>query len=300
MSQIEEILTNQIVVAKKLLERTLAIPDGQPSGILSGFINYDKKLTQQLSRESDSWETETLEFLRALYGEDSRQTREFEACIGKKNLYYDFRENLQSELEHCIAFLKALIKAEELKQKIKTPNNNNQNRETPHNQNRKTPLVFISHSSKDKDFVEALVSLLESLGFNNTNLFCSSIPDYWIGLSQDILDSIHKLFVEHELFVIFIQSPRYYESPISLNEMGAAWVLKTNYCSILTKDMRSEDMKGVVNSNTIFIKVDVPEAKARLNELKNTLIEVFGLNPKSESFWERKRDQFIEVANKLS
>jgi hypothetical protein len=82
--------------------------------------------------------------------------------------------------------------------------------------------------------------------------------------------------------------------------MGAAWVLKTNYCSILTKDMRSEDMKGVVNTNTIFIKVDVPEAKARLNEMKNTLIEVFGLNPKSDSFWERKRDQFIEVANKLS
>lgn len=292
MSQIEEILTNQIDVAYRLLERTLAIPDGQPSEILPEFINYDKKLTQQLSIESDSWETETLELLRAFYGEDSRQAHKFEACIGKKNLYYDFRENLQSELEHCIAFLKALIKAEELKQKIKTPNNNNQNR--------KTPLVFISHSSKDKDFVEALVSLLESLGFNNTNLFCSSIPDYWIGLSQDILDSIHKLFVEHELFVIFIQSPRYYESPISLNEMGAAWVLKTNYCSILTKDMRSEDMKGVVNSNTIFIKVDVPEAKARLNELKNTLIEVFGLNPKSESFWERKRDQFIEVANKLS
>lgn len=289
MSQIEEILTNQIEVAYRLLERTLAIPDGQPSEILPGFINYDKKLTQQLSIESDSWETETLELLRAFYGEDSRQAHEFKACTSKKNHFFAFRENLQSELEHCIAYLKALIKADKYNQRIEAPKDNNQNG--------KTPLVFISHSSKDKDFAEALVSLLESLGFDNTNLFCSSIPDYWIGLSQDILDSLYKLFVEHELFVIFIQSPRYYESPVSLNEMGAAWVLKTNYCSILTKDMQKEDMKGVVGANTIYIKVDSPDVKARLNELKKQLTEMFGLSSVTESTWERKREMFLRIVN---
>lgn len=285
MSQIKEILTNQIEVANRLLQRTLAIPDGEPSDIVPGLINYDENLTRPLSIESDTWEIETIELLRGLYGEESRQVHDFEKKIGNKNHYYKFRENLHSELEHCIAYLKALIKVDKLEQ---TKDNN---------QNGKTPLVFISHSSKDKDFVEAFVSLLESLGFDNTNLFCSSIPDYWIGLGQNILDNLYKLFVEHELFVIFIQSPRYYESPISLNEMGAAWVLKTNYCSVLTKDMQKDNMKGVVGPNTIYIKVDTPDASARMNELKKQLTVLFGLPSIAESTWERKRNTFLRATN---
>ena len=138
----------------------------------------------------------------------------------------------------------------------------------------KTPMVFISHSSKDIEFVEALVTLFESLGFDDKTLFCSSIPDYWIGLSKDIFASLRQLFTDHELFVIFIQSPRYYESAVSLNEMGAAWVLQTDYCSILTKDMKKEKMCGVFDDHTIFLKVDAPQVEARMNELKDTLTRV--------------------------
>ena len=288
MSKLDEILNAQIETANALLQRTREIPDGKPSSNLSGFIKYDERYTRPLSNATDAWEKETLELLRTFYGDDSRQSTEFERGFSNKYSYFKFREGLLSDIEHHIAYLKALIRADHLKQELNTPRNNKQ-------EDGKTPLVFISHSSKDKDFVEALVSLLESLGFDNTNLFCSSIPDYWIGLSQDILDSLYKLFVDHELFVIFIQSPRYFESPISLNEMGAAWVLKTKYCSILTKDMKSEEMKGVVNSNTIFIKVDTPEASSRMSELKNQLTELFGLSPMLESTWERKRNMFLRT-----
>lgn len=161
----------------------------------------------------------------------------------------------------------------------------------------RTPMVFISHSSNDKEFVEALVTLLESMGFDNTNLFCSSVPDYWIGLSQDIFESLRKLFHDHELYVIFVQSPRYFDSPVSLNEMGAAWVLKNDYCSILTKDMTREQMRGVVNGSTIFIKVDALEAPARMNELRKKLTEMFNLGPMSDTTWERKRNTFLKAVN---
>ncbi len=290
MTQIEETLNKQIEAANILLQRTNAIPDGEQSSYLPNYIRYDERYTRPLTNDTDAWETETLEILRVLFGENSRQSNDFQNCIEEnKNHFFKFRENLQSELEHCIGCLKALIKADNLKHQIKTPSKNELKEGKP--------LVFISHSSKDKDFVEALVSLLESLGFDNTNLFCSSIPDYWIGLSQDILDSLHKLFVNHSLFVIFVQSPRYYESPISLNEMGAAWVLKTNYCSILTKDMQKDNMKGVVGPNTIYIKVDTPDAPARMNELKNQLTEIFELSSMTESTWERKRNIFLKATN---
>lgn len=162
-------------------------------------------------------------------------------------------------------------------------------------QKEKTPMVFISHSSKDKSFVEALVDLLESLGLTKNNLFCSSVDGYGIPLGYDIFETIRGLFQEHELYVIFIHSPRYYESHVSLNEMGAAWVLKTDFCSILTKDMEFKNMTGVVNNSSLSIKVDSEDAPARLTEMKDRLVNMIGLIPIDEIKWERKRANFLRL-----
>jgi hypothetical protein len=108
---------------------------------------------------------------------------------------------------------------------------------------KKTPMVFISHASEDHLFVDALVDMLEGIGLNRNMLFCSSVAGYKIPLGQNIFDYLYALFQEHELFVIFVHTPNYYKSPVCLNEMGAAWVLKTDYCSILSKDMSFDDMK---------------------------------------------------------
>ena len=159
----------------------------------------------------------------------------------------------------------------------------------------KTPMVFISHSSKDKPFVEALVDLLESLGITKSNLFCSSVDGYGIFLSGDIFETIRGLFYKHELYVIFVHSPRYYESHVSLNEMGAAWVLKTDFCSILTKDMEFKDMTGVVNNSTLSIKVNSEDAPVRLTEMKDKLVNMLGLIPIDEIKWERKRTNFLRL-----
>ena len=156
-------------------------------------------------------------------------------------------------------------------------------------------MVFISHSSNDRPFVEALVDLLESLGLTKANLFCSSVDGYGIPLSGDIFETIRGLFYDHDLYVIFIHSPRYYGSPVSLNEMGAAWVLKTDFCSILTNDMEFKDMTGVVNNNALSIKVNSDDAPARLTEMKNRLVDMLGLIPIDEIAWDRKRKNFLRL-----
>ena len=143
-------------------------------------------------------------------------------------------------------------------------------------------------------FKRWLVELLESIGFDESNLFCSSVDGYGVDLGEDIFDTLKNLFLEHDLFVIFVHSPRYYESPVSLNEMGAAWVLKTNFCSFLTQEMKFDTMKGVVKSDSIAIKVDAEDVKARLNEQKDKLCTAFNLESISQTKWERKRDRFIE------
>lgn len=164
---------------------------------------------------------------------------------------------------------------------------------------KKTPLVFISHSSKDETFVVALVNLLEDMGFNKTNLFCSSVREYGIPLGGDIFGTIRELFLKHDLYVIFVHSPRFYGSAVSLNEMGAAWVLKTNFCSFLTKDMSYDKMKGVVNNANISIKVDDKDAPALLNELHKRLYSIFPLQQIDINKWERKRDQFLSIVKAI-
>lgn len=81
--------------------------------------------------------------------------------------------------------------------------------------------------------------------------------------------------------------------------MGAAWVLRKYVCSILTKDMTREKMQGVVNSSTIYIKVDMPEAVPRLTEMKNKLTEIFNLPSLTDTTWERKRNTFLETVNAI-
>lgn len=164
---------------------------------------------------------------------------------------------------------------------------------------KKSPMVFISHNSEDKNFVEPLVDLLESIGLNKDTLFCSSVVGYGIKLGDDIYDTLRELFRTHDLFMIFIHSPRYYQSPVSLNEMGAAWVLRTDFCSFFTKDMDFTKLKGVINGSNIGIKVDADDAAARLNELYDKLQKIFNLTPLDPNTWERKRNNFLNFVNAI-
>ena len=101
---------------------------------------------------------------------------------------------------------------------------------------------------------------------------------------------IRDLFDKRSLFVIFVQSPNFYKSAVSLNEMGAAWALKSEYCSILTPDMEYRAMTAVVNSQEVAIKVNTSEAKARLTEMKGSILSFLGKPDISPILWERKRD----------
>lgn len=163
----------------------------------------------------------------------------------------------------------------------------------------KTPKIFISHSSKDKQHVELIVQLLRGMGLSQSMIFCSSVPGYDIGLSQDIFQTLLNMFNEHELYMIFVHSNNYYASAVSLNEMGAAWALKTKFCSFLLPGFEFSDMKGVVNSSTISIKMDADrrEVQNRLNQLYDEVSSAFGVERNTSVVWENVRDEFIDKVN---
>lgn len=161
----------------------------------------------------------------------------------------------------------------------------------------KKPKIFISHKTEDKPFVNELVRMLEFIiGTDEDKLFCSSIAGYDIKPGREILAELKRQFDDYEIFFIIVHSPRYYESPICLNEMGAAWVLGTKFCSFLTDDCKFSMLKGAIDSKYISIKVndDFDTVISKLNSLKDDLIQIFSIENFNNNRWETIRNEFIQ------
>lgn len=160
----------------------------------------------------------------------------------------------------------------------------------------KKPLLFISHSSANENIVTNLVQLLRTLGFNNKNLFCSSVPGYDIKEGEDIYDTLASKFQDYNIFVIFLLSSEYYQSAACLNEMGATWVLKANYSTIVCPGFSIPEIKGAINPSKMAVVLeDNKRVNGKLNNLKDRLIEFFGLpEVEDDTIWENDRNKFIE------
>ena len=78
--------------------------------------------------------------------------------------------------------------------------------------------------------------------------------------------------------------------------MEAAWALKTKFCSVLLPEFEFSDMKGVVNSSKISIKMDVDrrEVQNRLNQLYDEISEFFEIERNTSIIWKNERDKFID------
>ncbi|MBR5480793.1 MAG: toll/interleukin-1 receptor domain-containing protein [Bacteroidaceae bacterium] len=165
------------------------------------------------------------------------------------------------------------------------------------------PKIFISHKSEDEAFVKALVKLLRLyIGSDSEKIFCSSVPNYKIGIGKAIYPEIKVQFEEHEVFMIIVHSPRYYQSPVCLNELGAAWIQNKECYSFLTTDCEYDDMKGVIDSKFISIKVNAEDATDRMNEFIYKVLNFFNLPQLKLSVfsrWESDRNEFLKEVCKL-
>ena len=161
--------------------------------------------------------------------------------------------------------------------------------------------VFVSHSSGDVGYVKAIVELLEDIGLGEGEIFCSSVDAYKIPLGKSIYDYLAEQFQNYNLHVLFVLSKNYYDSVASLNEMGAAWVLKHRYDAILLPGMQFEDVRGCIDKNQISIKLDSEEEELqhRLNEFQKNVVEEFSKPNLNMSKWERNRAEFLHKVRAL-
>lgn len=158
----------------------------------------------------------------------------------------------------------------------------------------KNNKIFISHNTLDKGYAKALVYLLIQLGVNETDIFCSSFPGLGCRFGRSFIDEIKKQYEKHDLIMIFIHSPRYYNSHVSLCEMGAAWILKKEHYSFLTKDCEFSMLDAVIPPTEIAFKAGQENTYHVLNDFKSIVEERFGLTSKSISIWDTIKSDFIK------
>ena len=171
-------------------------------------------------------------------------------------------------------------------------------RESEDNQHK----LFISHSSKDKDYVVALAEMLEDIGMPDGSFICTSVPGHGIPGGVNIFDWLRNQFLDYDLRILYVLSHNYYESAASLNEMGAAWVLKTTDTILLLPGFDFNDIDGCIDPREMSISFGMEEVelKHRLNELKDILLSEHSLPVISQARWDRHRDKFIKTVKEIA
>lgn len=174
---------------------------------------------------------------------------------------------------------------------------------TPSLQNQKklTPKIFISHSTANSQYAEKLIDLLNAIGVPKSSdaILCSSVSGYHIPLGENIYDYLRKQFEEYDLLVLFLLSDDYYGSAASLNEMGAAWVLKSDYRAILLPRFEYKDIDGAIDPRRISMKLDNAKVKDHLEDLKEQISQKFDLKPLKSRHWEMERNKFLNAISRV-
>lgn len=159
-----------------------------------------------------------------------------------------------------------------------------------------TPVILISHRSTDKKYGNALEKLFFSIGIRNEQLIYTSHPLHKIPLDKNIYEYLRESF-GRKIFVILLWSNEYLDSPACLNEMGAVWVTQTDYTNIYVPTFNFSNPKYYqcsVDKNKMGAILDGSDScKAGIIELKNKIVELFGLSI-DENQWIYTLDQFMK------
>lgn len=154
--------------------------------------------------------------------------------------------------------------------------------ETADCKNSFSPIIFISHSSADKKYGDALRNFIIGLGVKNKQLVYTSHPLHKIPAGQNIYNYLRSRINNHT-FMLFLFSKNYLDSTACLNEMGAAWLAQTEYLNFYTPNFDFGDNKYLncaIDKNQMGIKLENNDIlKVSMIEFKNKLVELFKINP---------------------
>lgn len=158
--------------------------------------------------------------------------------------------------------------------------------------------IFISHSSKNSDFGNALVELLIGIGIKDEQIIFTSNTAYGIPIGVNIFNWLKNRINENP-FVIYLLSPEYYSSVACLNEMGAAWVIENDHAMLFTPDFQLETpefQNGVLDPREIGFYINNED---RLTSFIESLKKTFEISA-NQVLVNQKSKNFITQINSIS
>lgn len=260
-----------------------------------------KEILGKLIREADSlkgkfhddpqfkiWKATVERRLVQLYGENSKELDGFKEIqfywilgrIKEREIHGEqLIKNAENGLYEATLFLNSLIEDIEVFPDRKLSSEP----ETPER-------IFLSHTKADFLIVKEIVRLLEVLGFDEKTIFCSSYDGYGIPLGENWLEYL-KQELSGKVVVISLITSNYYNSVVSICEMGAAWALSKTHIPILVPPINFPDLaNGVIPHNQGFKIND----ESKLNLFKERLETLFKKVPKKSSIWEPRKKEILE------
>lgn len=140
--------------------------------------------------------------------------------------------------------------------------------------------IFISHKSSDKKYGDALRNFIVGLGVPENQLIYTSHPMHKIPLDVSIYEYL-RANIHSNMFMIILWSDAYLQSPACLNEMGAAWVVQSDYTNIYVPEFSFGNPKYhecAVDTRKMGAVLNGDEhCKSAMLELKNKIVEMFNL-----------------------
>lgn len=152
--------------------------------------------------------------------------------------------------------------------------------------NRNEPIIFLSHKSDDKKYADALEKFIIGLGVKNNQLIYTSHPLHKIPLDANIYDYL-RTRINGNTFMIFLWSDKYLESPACMNEMGAAWVVQSDYTNIYVPTF------SFGNPKYRECAVDIKKMGAVLNGDANCKANMIELKNKIQSIFKLENDEQV-------
>lgn len=151
--------------------------------------------------------------------------------------------------------------------------------------------VFISHSSDDKDIINAFVEkiLMLGCGFKRSDIFCA-LDHTAIRTGDDFRNEIVKNMRECD-FILCMISENYRKSEVCQNEMGAAWTLERK--RILPMKFPNLMFSEIGFLNVVKQAADITD-KSKLDELYEELCSYYELQPDWVNY-NRHKESFIDT-----
>jgi len=152
--------------------------------------------------------------------------------------------------------------------------------------------IFISHSSKNANYGQAIVDLLLAIGIKNEQIIFTSNDAFGIPTGKNIFNWL-KAVINEKPHVIYLLSSSYYSSIACLNEMGAAWIVESKHTIIFTPEFKTssyEFQNGVLDPREMGFKITNHD---RVTAFIETFRESFQIS-ESVVFVSQKIREFIQ------